>query len=78
MLVFVFQYIIYVCYYFVVEVFKICFKKCCYIIEEGWVCNGDYCFWINYYIYIYIFEYVYVYVYIKENDVCWMDFRIVC
>lgn len=59
--------------------FQNSFKKCCHITEEGWVCNGDYCFWTNYYIYIYIYTRACscTYVYIKENDVRWMDLRTV-
>lgn len=57
--------------------FQNSFKKCCHITEEGWVCNGDYCFWTNYYIYTYTLAHAHVHVYIKENDVRWMDLRTV-
>lgn len=57
--------------------FQNSFKKCCHITEEGWVCNGDYCFWTNYYIYTYRLAHAHVHVYIKENDVRWMDLRTV-
>lgn len=57
--------------------FRNSLKKCCHITEEGWVCNGDYCFWTNYYIYTYRLAHAHVHVYIKENDVRWMDLRTV-
>lgn len=41
------------------------------------MCNGDYCFWTNYYIYTYTLAHAHVHVYIKENDVRWMDLRTV-